>query len=155
LGDVGEGGRQQNEVDRASRDRRVRRNTCCELRLRRPRWKSGTEKLRARLDAARRPVGTKKYDPTELIGLPEPVQRYFRAALSGGQQVVAAVNVEHSGTFNQSDARERRKPFVSTQRALQNAASVAGLLLTAEVMIAESPKEDEHAHGAPGGGMDM
>ena len=22
-----------------------------------------------------------------------------------------------------------------------------------EVMIAESPKEDEHAHGAPGGGM--
>jgi chaperonin GroEL len=27
------------------------------------------------------------------------------------------------------------------------------LLLTTEVMVAESPKEDEHAHGAPGGGM--
>jgi len=63
------------------------------------RWKSGTEKLRARLDLARRPIGTKTYDPSELIGLPEPVQRYFRAALSGGQQVVAAVNVEHSGTI--------------------------------------------------------
>jgi len=34
-----------------------------------------------------------------------------------------------------------------------HAASVAGLLLTTEVMIAESPKDEEHAHGAPGGGM--
>src|SRR6202142_230440 len=51
-------------------------------------------------------------------------------------------------------------PTKVTRLALQNAASVAGLLLTTEVMIAESPKEDEHAHGAPGGmggmgGMDM
>jgi len=40
-----------------------------------------------------------------------------------------------------------------TRLALQNAASVAGLLLTTEVMIAEAPKEEEHSHGAPGGGM--
>ena len=40
-----------------------------------------------------------------------------------------------------------------TRLALQNAASVAGLLLTTEVMIAEAPKDDDHAHGAPGGGM--
>jgi len=44
-------------------------------------------------------------------------------------------------------------PTKVTRLALQNAASVAGLLLTTEVMIAESPKEDEHTHGAPGGGM--
>src|ERR1700726_2615307 len=44
-------------------------------------------------------------------------------------------------------------PTKVTRLALQNAASVAGLLLTTEVMVAESPKEDEHAHGAPGGGM--
>src|SRR4030081_3932176 len=44
-------------------------------------------------------------------------------------------------------------PTKVTRLALQNAASVSGLLLTTEVMIAESPKEDEHAHGAPGGGM--
>ena len=44
-------------------------------------------------------------------------------------------------------------PTKVTRLALQNAASVAGLLLTTEVMIAESPKEEEHAHGAPGGGM--
>src|SRR5271170_117794 len=44
-------------------------------------------------------------------------------------------------------------PTKVTRLALQNAASVAGLLLTTEVMIAESPKEGEHAHGSPGGGM--
>jgi len=45
-------------------------------------------------------------------------------------------------------------PTKVTRLALQNAASVAGLLLTTEVMIAEAPKEEsEHAHGPPGGGM--
>src|SRR6188474_1966964 len=44
-------------------------------------------------------------------------------------------------------------PAKVTRLALQNAASVAGLLLTTEVMIAEAPKDDDHAHGggAPGG----
>ena len=52
-------------------------------------------------------------------------------------------------------------PAKVTRLALQNAASVSGLLLTTEVMIAEAPKDEEHAHGgAPGGmggmgGMDM
>ena len=50
-------------------------------------------------------------------------------------------------------------PTKVTRLALQNAASVAGLLLTTEVMVAEGPK-DEPAHGGmPGGGgmsgMDM
>jgi chaperonin GroEL len=44
-------------------------------------------------------------------------------------------------------------PTKVTRLALQNAASVAGLLLTTEVMIAETPKEEGHAHGAPAGGM--
>jgi chaperonin GroEL len=51
-------------------------------------------------------------------------------------------------------------PTKVTRLALQNAASVAGLLLTTEVMVAEAPKDEEHSHGAPGGmggmgGMDM
>ena len=47
-------------------------------------------------------------------------------------------------------------PTKVTRFALQNAASVAGLLLTTEVMVAELPKkEDPHAHMPPGGGMDM
>jgi chaperonin GroEL len=46
-------------------------------------------------------------------------------------------------------------PTKVTRSALQNAASVAGLMLTTETMIAELPKKDEgHGHGAPGmGGM--
>ena len=44
-------------------------------------------------------------------------------------------------------------PTKVTRLALQNSASVAGLLLTTEVMIAEAPKDEEHSHGAPGGGM--
>jgi chaperonin GroEL len=43
-------------------------------------------------------------------------------------------------------------PTKVTRLALQNAASVAGLLLTTEVMIAEAPKDEEHSHGMPGGG---
>ena len=52
-------------------------------------------------------------------------------------------------------------PTKVTRLALQNAASVAGLLLTTEVMVAEAPKDEaEHSHGAGGGmggmgGMDM
>ena len=46
-------------------------------------------------------------------------------------------------------------PTKVTRLALQNAASVAGLLLTTEVMIAEAPKDEDNAHGGgmPGGGM--
>jgi chaperonin GroEL len=45
-------------------------------------------------------------------------------------------------------------PTKVTRPALQNAASVAGLLLTTEVMVAEAPKDEEHAYGGmPGGGM--
>jgi chaperonin GroEL len=48
-------------------------------------------------------------------------------------------------------------PTKVTRLALQNAASVAGLLLTTQVMVAEAPKGEESAHvGMPGGGgMDM
>ena len=44
-------------------------------------------------------------------------------------------------------------PTKVTRLALQNAASVAGLLLTTEVMVAEAPKDEEHKHG--GGMPDM
>jgi chaperonin GroEL len=48
-------------------------------------------------------------------------------------------------------------PAKVTRSTLQNAASVAALLITTEALIAE-PKEDEpagHGHGGAGGGMDM
>jgi chaperonin GroEL len=44
-------------------------------------------------------------------------------------------------------------PTKVTRLALQNAASVAGLLLTTEVMIADAPQDEaDHGHGG-GGGM--
>ncbi|MEK6212393.1 MAG: chaperonin GroEL, partial [Pseudomonadota bacterium] len=48
-------------------------------------------------------------------------------------------------------------PTKVTRYALQNAASVAGLILTTAAMIAELPKDESHAgHGMGGmGGMDM
>jgi chaperonin GroEL len=46
-------------------------------------------------------------------------------------------------------------PTKVTRLALQNATSVAGLLLTTEAMIAEAPKQEKEAGGAPHGhGMD-
>jgi hypothetical protein len=34
------------------------------------RWESATKEMRAKLEAARRPIGRKTYSPDELIGLP-------------------------------------------------------------------------------------
>ena len=44
-------------------------------------------------------------------------------------------------------------PTKVTRTALQNAASVASLMLTTEAMVAESPKDDAPAGGGMGGGM--
>ena len=45
-------------------------------------------------------------------------------------------------------------PTKVTRSALQNAVSIAGLMITTEAMVAEIPKDEEpHGHG-PAGGMD-
>ncbi len=44
-------------------------------------------------------------------------------------------------------------PTKVTRSALQNAASIAGLMITTEAMVAEEPKEESHGHGGGGGGM--
>ncbi|HYA19944.1 MAG TPA: chaperonin GroEL, partial [Burkholderiales bacterium] len=46
-------------------------------------------------------------------------------------------------------------PTKVARSALQNASSVAGLILTTDAMVAELPKEEKHAHGAPGMDMEM
>ncbi len=58
-----------------------------------------------------------------------------------------------SGKFGDLIEEGILDPTKVTRLALQNAASVAGLLLTTEVMVAEAPKEEEHGHGGPPGGM--
>ena len=53
-------------------------------------------------------------------------------------------------------------PTKVTRTALQNAASIAGLMITTEAMVAEAPKKDAapagghgHDHGGGMGGMDF
>jgi hypothetical protein len=83
------------------------------------RWQSTTDALHATLEAARAPVGPKTYSANELIGLPAPVQRYFRAALTDGQPMIVAASVEHTGTFNMNaTGADQWRPFSSTQRVI-------------------------------------
>ena len=82
------------------------------------RWTQGSRELLARLQAARVTPSVRVFDAAELEGLPEPVQRYFRTVLKDGQPIVAAVSVEHRGSFNMSTSGEQWKPFTSTQRVV-------------------------------------
>ena len=99
----------------------------------------------------------------------EPLRQIVANAGEDAAVVLAKVK-EGKGTFGYNAATGEYgdmlemgilDPTKVTRLALQNAASVAGLLLTTEVMVAEAPKDEaEHAHGAPGGmggmgGMDM
>lgn len=43
------------------------------------------------------PVNT--YDPAQLVGLPVPVQRYFRHVLTPGQPYIRSVRLRHDGKF--------------------------------------------------------
>ena len=82
------------------------------------RWRSTTNALHARLDAARLPTEPATYDASELDGLPAPVQRYFRTVLRDGQPLISAVRIEHDGTFNTGESDDQWKPFTSTQRVV-------------------------------------
>lgn len=83
------------------------------------RWQSATATMDATLEAARRPIAPKTYSAHELVGLPAPVQRYFRAALTDGQPMITAVRVEHTGTFNMSTTGDAQwRSFSSTQRVI-------------------------------------
>jgi hypothetical protein len=82
------------------------------------RWADSTKRLVLRLDGARIPATTSRFDAHELDSLPVPVQRYFRAVLKDGQPVVSAVAVEHAGTFNLKLSGEQWKPFTSRQRVV-------------------------------------
>ena len=82
------------------------------------RFNGSTEGLVARLDAERVPRPTTVYEARELEGLPAPVQRYFDLVIEDGQPVVAAVRVEHAGTFNMSETDEQWRPFTSSQQVV-------------------------------------
>jgi len=89
----------------------------------------------------------------------EPLRQIVQNAGEDGSVVLAKVR-EGKGSFGYNAATGEYGDMIEmgildptkvTRLALQNAASVAGLLLTTEVMVAEAPKE-EHDHPPMGGG---
>jgi chaperonin GroEL len=58
-----------------------------------------------------------------------------------------------SGEYGNLVAKGIIDPTKVVRAALQNAASIAGLLITTEAMVAERPKKDSGAPAMPGGGM--
>jgi chaperonin GroEL len=124
----------------------------------------GVAFLRA-LKAIEKLVGANDDQTTGIKILARAIEEPLRQIVANaGEDAAVVLNRvrEGKGTFGYNAATGEYGDMVEmgildptkvTRLALQNAASVAGLLLTTEVMIAESPKEEEHAHGAPGGGM--
>ncbi|HLA96493.1 MAG TPA: TCP-1/cpn60 chaperonin family protein, partial [Pyrinomonadaceae bacterium] len=80
-----------------------------------------------------------------------------------GAVIVEKIRAEDSETFGFNAATEVFEDLVAagvidpakvTRTALQNAASIAGLMLTTEAMIADSPDEKgDGGMGGMGGGM--
>jgi chaperonin GroEL len=124
----------------------------------------GVAFLRA-LKAIEKLVGANDDQTTGIKILARSIEEPLRqiVANAGVDAAVVLNRVrEGKGTFGYNAATDEYGDMVEmgildptkvTRLALQNAASVAGLLLTTEVMVAESPKDDEHSQGAPGGGM--
>jgi hypothetical protein len=107
------------------------------------RWNERSTALLAGLEAARMPHAAVRYDARELEGLPAPVQRYFRAALTDGQAIVTAVSIRHVGTFNMATSGAQWKPFTSQQRVI---AQRPGFDWDARVMML--PGVPVHVHDA-------
>ena len=117
------------------------------------------------LKAIEKLTGANEDQTTGIKILARSIEEPLRQIVANaGEDAAVVLNrvKEGKGTFGYNAATSEYGDMVEmgildptkvTRLALQNAASVAGLLLTTEVMIAESPKEEEHAHGAPGGGM--
>ena len=111
--------------------------------LGRRRWESETRRLRARLDAARRPVRPPFVDFGELEGLPGPVQRFFRTALAEGAPMVAGVRIRHVGTFDMSETAPRWKSFTSDQKVVMQRPGFDW-----NARIAMAPGMSVHVHDA-------
>jgi chaperonin GroEL len=118
---------------------------------------------------------TESEDTDELIGvkivrraLEEPLRQIANNAGREGAVIVEAVRSEDSDTYGFNAATEKFEDLVAagvidpakvTRTALQNASSIAGLMLTTEAMIADADDDgDDMGGGMPGGmpgGMGM
>jgi chaperonin GroEL len=110
-------------------------------------------------------------DTDEQIGvnivkraLEEPLRQIAQNAGKEGAVIVEKVRNEDSENFGFNAATEQFEDLVAagvidpakvTRTALQNASSIAGLMLTTEAMISELPEEKSDMPSMPGGGMGM
>jgi chaperonin GroEL len=106
-------------------------------------------------------------DPDEQIGvnivrraLEEPLRQIVQNAGKEGAVVVERVRSEKNDSFGFNAQTEVYEDLVKagvidpakvTRTALQNAASIAGLMLTTEAMVSELPDEDKSSPAMPGG----
>jgi chaperonin GroEL len=95
-----------------------------------------------------------------LRALESPARQIAENAGVEGSIVVGKIMDEKSETFGFNAQNEKSVDMVNAgiidpakvvRTALQDAASIAGLLITTEAMVAEMPKDP--APAAPGGGM--
>jgi chaperonin GroEL len=112
-------------------------------------------------------VTTNGGDADEQIGvnivrraLEEPLRQIVQNAGKEGAVIVERVRADKNDSFGFNAQTEQFEDLVKagvidpakvTRTALQNAASIAGLMLTTEAMIAEIPEEDKAPGGMPGG----
>lgn len=78
-------------------------------------WERSARKVRANLEAHRMEPASAVVDFKNFEELPEPVQRYFRTALTDGQPMVVSARIRHRGQFNMSETGEKWRPFTSEQ----------------------------------------
>jgi len=106
-------------------------------------------------------------DPDEQIGvnivrraLEEPLRQIVQNAGKEGAVVVERVRSEKNESFGFNAQTEAYEDLVKagvidpakvTRTALQNAASIAGLMLTTEAMVSELPEDDKSSPAMPGG----
>ena len=92
----------------------------------------------------------------------EPLRQIVSNAGKEGAVVVEKIRAEDSEAFGFNAATEKYEDLVAagvidpakvTRTALQNAASIAGLMLTTEAMIADAPEENGGEMGGMPGGM--
>src|SRR5688500_13806224 len=106
-------------------------------------------------------------DPDEQIGvnivrraLEEPLRQIVQNAGKEGAVVVERIRTEKSENVGFNAQTETFEDLVKagvidpakvTRTALQNAASIAGLMLTTEAMVSELPEDDKGSPAMPGG----
>ncbi len=96
--------------------------------------------------------------------LEEPLRQISLNAGKEGAVIVEKIKADKNESFGFNAATEAFEDLVKagvidpakvTRTALQNAASIAGLMLTTEAMISEIPDDKPEMGGMPGGGMGM